>query len=82
MTEGTGSYTPSVTATATKLQLTPRETPQSISVITRQQIEDFGLKSVDEVVNHTPGLSTVNAGGERITFYARGFPVRSFQYDG
>ena len=81
-TEGTGSYTPSVTATATKLQLTPRETPQSISVITRQQIEDFGLRSVDEVVNHTPGLSTVNAGGERITFYARGFPVRSFQYDG
>jgi outer membrane receptor for ferric coprogen and ferric-rhodotorulic acid len=82
MTEGTGSYTPSVTATATKLQLSPRETPQSISVITRQQIEDFGLKSVDEVVNHTPGLSTVNAGGERITFYARGFPVHSFQYDG
>jgi outer membrane receptor for ferric coprogen and ferric-rhodotorulic acid len=82
MTEGTGSYTPSVTATATKLQLSPRETPQSISVITRQQIDDFGLKSVDEVVTHTPGLSTVNAGGERITFYARGFPVRSFQYDG
>ena len=81
-TEGTGSYTPSVTATATRLQLSPRETPQSISVITRQQIDDFGLKSIDQVVNHTPGLSTVDAGGERITFYARGFPIRSFQYDG
>ncbi|GEC17475.1 TonB-dependent siderophore receptor [Nitrobacter winogradskyi] len=81
-TEGTGSYTPSVTATAMRLQLSPRETPQSISVITRQQIEDFNLRSVSEVIDRTPGLSTVNQGGERTVFYARGFPVRSFQYDG
>ncbi|WP_416193509.1 TonB-dependent siderophore receptor [Nitrobacter sp. TKz-YC01] len=81
-TEGTGAYTPSVTATATGLQLSPRETPQSVSVITRQHIEDFNLRSVSEVIDHTPGLSAVNSGGERVTFYARGFPVRNFRYDG
>ncbi|WP_319798982.1 TonB-dependent siderophore receptor [Nitrobacter sp.] len=82
MTEGTGSYTPSVTATATGLQLSPRETPQSISVVTRQQMNDFSLKSINEVVDHTPGLSTVNAGSVITYFYARGFPIESFQYDG
>jgi outer membrane receptor for ferric coprogen and ferric-rhodotorulic acid len=82
MTEGTGSYTPSVTASATRLQLTPRETPQSISVITRQQIEDFKLNTVDDVMSHTPGVSTVTYENERVEYYARGFAIQNFQDDG
>ena len=35
-TENTGSYTTGSTSTATKLNLSIRETPQSISVVTRQ----------------------------------------------
>ena len=35
VTEGTGSYTTEATRTATRLTLAPRETPQSVSVITR-----------------------------------------------
>ncbi len=81
-TEGTGSYTPSVTATATRFQLTPRETPQSISVITRQQIEDFNLATVDDVMNRTPGITTVTYENERVEYYARGFAVRNIQIDG
>ncbi|MGB3865623.1 MAG: TonB-dependent siderophore receptor [Xanthobacteraceae bacterium] len=81
-TEGTGSYTPSVTATATGLQLSPRETPQSISVVTRQQMNDFSLRSINDVVDHTPGLSTVQAGSGITYFYARGFSIQSLQYDG
>jgi outer membrane receptor for ferric coprogen and ferric-rhodotorulic acid len=81
-TEGTGSYTPSVTASATGLQLSPRETPQSISVVTRQQMNDFGLKSINEVIDHTPGLSTVSEGSVITYWYARGFPIQSLQYDG
>ena len=50
VTEGTGSYTPGTIATATRLVLTPRETPQSISVVTRQVMDDFGLNSIDDVV--------------------------------
>jgi outer membrane receptor for ferric coprogen and ferric-rhodotorulic acid len=82
MTEGTGSYTPSVTASATRLQLTPRETPQSISVITRQQIEDFNLNTVDDVMRQTPGISTVTYENERVEYYARGFAIQNFQDDG
>ena len=64
MTEGTGSYTPGTIATATRLVLTPRETPQSISVVTRQAMDDFGLNSIDDVMRHTPGItvSTYDSG--------------------
>eukprot|EP01137_Pigoraptor_chileana_P010498 Opistho-2@60254 len=41
ITEGSGSYTAGSIATATRMVLTPRETPQSISVITRQKMDDF-----------------------------------------
>ena len=57
LTEGSGSYTPGTIATATRLVLSPRETPQSISVITRQHMDDFGLNSIDDVMRHTPGIT-------------------------
>jgi len=39
-TEGTQSYTTGEMATATKLPLTMRETPQAVTVITRQRMDD------------------------------------------
>lgn len=45
-TEGINSYKPRVTATATKFQLTPRETPQTVTVVTNQQMRDFNMTSV------------------------------------
>ncbi|MGO4781616.1 TonB-dependent siderophore receptor, partial [Lysobacter sp. 2RAB21] len=49
VTEGSGAYTPGTIATATRLVLTPRQTPQTISVITRQEMDDFGLTGIDDV---------------------------------
>lgn len=82
ITERSGSYTPGTIATATRLPLTPRETPQSISVVTRQQIDDFGLNSIDKVMEHTPGVSIVTYDSERTEYWARGFAIQNFQYDG
>ncbi|MGO1070462.1 TonB-dependent siderophore receptor [Lysobacter sp. CA199] len=82
VTEGSGSYTPGTIATATRLVLSPRQTPQSISVITRQQMDDFGLTDIDDVMRVTPGLSIVTYDSERTEYYARGFPIQNFQYDG
>lgn len=82
ITEGTGSYTPGAIATATRLVLTPRETPQSISVITRQEMSDFNLTSIDAVMTHTPGVSILTYDSERTEYYARGFAIQNFQYDG
>jgi outer membrane receptor for ferric coprogen and ferric-rhodotorulic acid len=82
VTEGSGSYTPGTIATATKLVLTPRETPQSISVVTRQAMDDFNLKSIDDVMRHTPGITVAAYDSERTSYYSRGFAIRNFQYDG
>ncbi len=82
ITEGSGSYTPGSIATATRLVLTPRETPQSVSVITRQKMDDFQLTSIDQVMEHTPGVSIVTYDSERTEYYARGFAIQNFQYDG
>ena len=82
ITEGSGSYTPGTIATATRLVLTPRETPQSISVVTRQAMDDFSLKSIDDVMRHTPGITVAAYDSERTSYYSRGFAIRNFQYDG
>lgn len=82
ITEDSGLYTPGSIATATRLVLTPRETPQSISVITRQQMDDFNLTSIDDVMEYTPGISVVTYDSERTEYYARGFAIQNFQYDG
>lgn len=82
ITEGTGSYTPGTIATATRMVLTPRETPQSISVVTRQAMDDFGLNAIDDVMRHTPGITVSTYDSERTNYYSRGFSIVNFQYDG
>jgi len=71
VTEGSDSYTPGTIATATRLVLSPRQTPQSISVITRQEMNDFALNGIDDVMKVTPGISIVTYDSERTEYYAR-----------
>lgn len=81
-TERTGSYATRAMATATKLPLSIRETPQSVSVITRQQIEDENLVSLIDVLANTPGIATTYADSDRAWFKSRGFSITNFQIDG
>ena len=81
-TEGSNSYTTGETSTATKLPLSLRETPQSVTVITRQQMTDQGLGSIAQVLGQTPGITVVHDDSERFNFYSRGFTLDNFQYDG
>ncbi|MBN0134214.1 TonB-dependent receptor plug domain-containing protein, partial [Pseudomonas aeruginosa] len=62
--------------------LTPRETPQSITVVTRQNMDDFGLNNIDDVMRHTPGITVSAYDTDRNNYYARGFSINNFQYDG
>jgi len=85
ITEGSGSYTASGPATsATALGLSLRETPQSVSVLTRQQMDDQGLMTLDDAVKNVTGL-VMQKGyyvGESGNFSARGFPIDSLMLDG
>lgn len=84
-TEGTGSYATGSASTATGLRLSARETPQSISVVTRQQIEDQNLTTVAQVLEQTTGVvlnTTGPSGSDANQIYVRGFEVSSIQVDG
>ncbi|WP_283181061.1 TonB-dependent siderophore receptor [Pseudomonas svalbardensis] len=81
-TEDTGSYTTGATTTATKLPLSIRETPQSVTVVTRQQMDDRGVTSVADALRNTPGVTSQKYDSDRTEFSARGFAITNFQYDG
>ena len=84
-TENTGSYTTGNASTATRLNMSLRETPQSVSVITRQRMEDQGLTQLSDVVIQTAGLTMGgggNVGSDSTPIYARGFQVDNYQIDG
>ncbi|MEV9601882.1 TonB-dependent siderophore receptor [Aliarcobacter butzleri] len=81
VTEETGSYTTGATSTATKLDLSLRETPQSVLVFTRQRLEDQNITSYQELLSKTPGVS-VNKWDERVYPTARGFTIDYNLYDG
>ncbi|MGY1489098.1 TonB-dependent siderophore receptor [Methylobacillus pratensis] len=82
VTEGTGSYTTRSMNSATKFNLSPRETPQSVTVVTRQRIEDQALQSLSDVVQVVPGLTVTKWGGERYRFTSRGFQINNLMVDG
>lgn len=81
-TEGTGSYTTGSTNTATKLNLSLRETPQSVSVVTRQRIDDQNLRSIGQVLEQTPGINVQSPGSDRLYVFSRGLAIDNYQYDG
>lgn len=81
-TEGSGSYTTTApVSTSTKLGLSLRETPQSVSVITRERMDEMGLQNLTDVVNATPGVFA-QALDERVSYFSRGFTITNFQVDG
>lgn len=75
-------YTVPVVTAATRLPLTLRETPQAVTVMTRENLDDQQLNSVQNALEATAGLSSRTLDSERVTFFARGFAIDSFQYDG
>ncbi len=81
-TEGTGSYTTGSMSTATKLPTSLRHTPQSVTVLTRQRMNDQNMQTLEDVSLYTPGLTLRKTGGERPTFYSRGTSVDNIMIDG
>lgn len=68
--------------TATGLGLTVQETPQSVSILTYQRIEDQDLRSLTDVINNAAGISSRAYDSSRNAFSARGFDVDNYQIDG
>ncbi len=67
---------------ATKLGLTIKETPQSISVVSRALMDDFSLDDINAVLESTPGVTVEQIETDRTYFKARGFDITNFQVNG
>ncbi|MEN4921280.1 TonB-dependent siderophore receptor [Achromobacter spanius] len=78
----TGTYVVQVTNSATRLNLSPRETPQSVTVVTRQRMDDQSMQNLDDVLQATTGISVVQNGSERSVYQARGQLIDNLQIDG
>src|SRR3546814_16109489 len=70
------------TSGATRLELSARKTPQSISVVGRSQMDDFGLTSVNDVLDATTGVNVEQLETDRTHYTARGFDIVTFQRHG
>lgn len=80
--EATQSYTVKQSTSATGLSLALRDTPQSVSVITRQRMDDQKLESMNDVVNSVTGLSVEEYDSSRYVYFARGFEINGVQVNG
>jgi len=70
----TQGYVARRTATGTKTDTPVIETPQTISTITRQQIQDQAALTVSQALRYEPGVAAETRGGNRTdSVYIRGF---------
>ncbi len=80
--EAPQGYQAKPSATTTRLNLTAGQTPQGITSIKREQLDDFQLNSIRDVLESTPGVNVQKVETDRTYFTARGFDITNFQYDG
>lgn len=80
-TEHTGSYTTRAVTVGKGVQ-SLKDIPQSISVVTRQLMDEQNLTNVYDVLASTTGITLAQSpqGGQYI--YSRGFDLTTVQYDG
>ena len=78
----TGLYTSRRSRSATGLNLTLKDTPQSVSIVSRSQMDDFGLTSVNDALAVTSGVRVEKVETDRTYYTARGFDITNFQVDG
>ena len=67
---------------STRLPLSARETPQSLSTVGREQIERQSLTSVDAVLRTVTGIAVSFYDTQRPLYFSRGFQITDFQVDG
>lgn len=80
-TEGSGTYAAKAITIGRTAQ-TLREIPQSVTVMTRQLIEDQNLDTVDDLMIKTPGITVAKDGSAYTGFWSRGFQIDNYQLDG
>lgn len=66
---------------ATGIDLSLKETPQSVSVVDRQRIADFQLNNVNDLLGSVTGVTVERTETDRTEYTSRGFDITNFQVD-
>lgn len=82
MTENSGSYTTGLVSAGSKTPTSLKDTPQSVSVITQQLIEDQRMVDLSDAMRRTPGITVKSANYRLPQFISRGFRIDNIQIDG
>ena len=75
-------YSIKSTTAGTKMQMTQRDIPQSVSIISQQRMEDQQLQTLGDVMDNTLGISRSQADSDRSSYYSRGFQIDNYMVDG
>ena len=81
-TEKTRSYTIDRMSTATGMRIAGKDTPQSVSVITRSRLDDKAVHTLEEAMKNTTGVNVVRDSGLQTRFLSRGFYIDQIGEDG
>ncbi len=67
---------------ATNLDLAIKETPQSISVVSKEQMDAFGADSLNDALRLATGIQVEQTSTNSTQFLSRGFEIKNTQIDG
>lgn len=79
--ETVSGYTAKQDSTATKTDTPLIEVPQSIAVVTRQQLDDLQPQSVNEALRYSPGIAAETEGTASSFWAANSLLIRGFTAD-
>lgn len=79
--QGTHSYAARGT-TLGRTEQALKDIPQSVTVLTRELIDDQQLGSLNALMEQAPGIVVVKDSNAYQAFYARGFRIDNYQIDG
>ena len=77
------SYQQRYSRSALGLNIEEKETPQAITNITQQQMQDENIQTLDDALLSVSGISVNEVDiGSRTTYRARGFNINNYKIDG
>lgn len=81
-TEGTGSFTTTVTTIGGKTPAPIKEIPQAVSVVTREQIDELDMTQLEDAARRTPGMTIMTNDPGRSSIFTRGFELDTVNIEG
>ena len=81
-TENSGSYTTGAVTVGGKMAHSLKDTPQSVTVITRQRMEDQAMTNLAQALDQTPGITLVGGNDANTKILSRGFNLTNIHVDG